>query len=319
MKFLKKFESHSINEKLSINTQNLYKALTSIKDEMKNGGEIIEEEDIWQTLLNLGYSKWQLNKKWHYHDMLKYVGDNYGELAQFAILIGKFNQQVTNGGHSQYYFNGYSSTEEFDYKKKINHDIHKLLINMYKSEKELTKYSWYNELYDILDKGKTGKIGRSSEALDSRYYEICDQVHDDLAKYFETRIKKDIPKWGDAIEINKKPIRSIRDLKESLFDQFEKLPSNSIKNQVINNFKIKQIDKNTIELSKKGCQPYRIKDKTGIWTLSEGYQPRVYVPIKFNKVKDFTNEDDMYLYLAKKWNESEKILSPNPKFITLDK
>lgn len=64
----------------------------------------------WQRLLNLGYNEWQKpeRKGWQYADMVDWAAETYGEFVQFFILIGKYNQQVCNGGHIQYFDNGYA-------------------------------------------------------------------------------------------------------------------------------------------------------------------------------------------------------------------
>lgn len=68
-------------------------------------------EEVWQSILNLGYVKWQkpeLCSGWSYRDMVDWVGLEYGSFAKLCILMGKYNQQVLNGGHGQYFDNGYA-------------------------------------------------------------------------------------------------------------------------------------------------------------------------------------------------------------------
>ena len=64
----------------------------------------------WQRLLNLGYNEWQKPERrgWQYADMIDWAAQTYGEVVKFLILIGKYNQQVCNGGHIQYFDNGYA-------------------------------------------------------------------------------------------------------------------------------------------------------------------------------------------------------------------
>lgn len=47
------------------------------------------------------------DKMWSYADFLTFVTEKFGDGVAFAILAGKFNQQVTNGGIIQFYDNGY--------------------------------------------------------------------------------------------------------------------------------------------------------------------------------------------------------------------
>ena len=73
--------------------------------------------------------------------MIDYMSEKYGEVYAGLILIGKYNQQVYNGGHYQYYDNAFAdgtggcgSTHDFD------HPLHRRLIE------------WYMELLSRVDK-----------------------------------------------------------------------------------------------------------------------------------------------------------------------
>lgn len=67
-----------------------------------------DKDGVHQSLLELGYSQWQKEgHDWSYSDMITWVTKTYGTLVAFAILVGKYNQQVCNGGHVQYFDNGY--------------------------------------------------------------------------------------------------------------------------------------------------------------------------------------------------------------------
>lgn len=48
-------------------------------------------------------------ESWGYGEMLDNAREKYGELFYIATLVGKYNQQVGNGGHIQYFDNGYAS------------------------------------------------------------------------------------------------------------------------------------------------------------------------------------------------------------------
>lgn len=70
------------------------------------------EQSKHQAILNIAYNDWQReDNNWGYAQMLKNAEKKYGELAMFAVLVGKYNQQVCNGGHSQYWCNGYASAK----------------------------------------------------------------------------------------------------------------------------------------------------------------------------------------------------------------
>ena len=114
------------------------KELKKIKDHMNL--PVIgysEDDNVHQKLLNVGYHHWQTSDCNSYKEMLDWMEDNFGPLAKMAVLVGKYNQQVCNGGHYQYHDNAYSySFDEEDY------DLHKELITLvetYANKTELNK------------------------------------------------------------------------------------------------------------------------------------------------------------------------------------
>ncbi len=200
-----------------------------------------------QALLNIVYSEWQKpeNNAWSYAEVIKFAIKEYGELVAFAVLIGKYNQQIGNGGHSQYYDNGYASGEGgFMSKHGDNTEMHDLLLSYYLRNDSLQKMSWYKELKDILEKFldfhiddeeyETGTcsdcdgsgyvdgesndedaeepeeekcstcngsgeedfdnesygyaVGHDWDNLDTKYYEINEQVEKDLNEYFKIKL-----------------------------------------------------------------------------------------------------------------------------------
>jgi len=66
-------------------------------------------DGVHQAILNVAFADWQAENDWSLEDMVSNAGTKYGKLARFAVQVGKYNQQVTNGGHEQYYDNGYAS------------------------------------------------------------------------------------------------------------------------------------------------------------------------------------------------------------------
>jgi len=106
-----------------ITTPALAKALRS--DEDYNNGE------VHQALLNIGYDFWQneQNKHWGYEDMVHNARQVFGKLTAFAILSGKANQQITNGGIMQYIDNGYAGN--YNYRRAIlDWDLHMEMIEL---------------------------------------------------------------------------------------------------------------------------------------------------------------------------------------------
>lgn len=66
-----------------------------------------DEDGVWQSILNEVHKLW--GKKDHYNDYLTKVEHKYGPLAEMAVMLSKYNYQVCNGGHLQYFDNGYAS------------------------------------------------------------------------------------------------------------------------------------------------------------------------------------------------------------------
>lgn len=103
-----------------------------VLNEMKND-ESLKEGDYHQAVLDACYARWNKEKEWGYEDVVNYAGEKFGEAAQFLLLMGKYNQQVCNGGHSQYFSNGYASNGgghlmDHDY----DCDLHCKMVDLFK-------------------------------------------------------------------------------------------------------------------------------------------------------------------------------------------
>lgn len=227
-------------EKLSFHKDIVLEILKEDKS-FKNG-------DYHQSLLNICYDEWQKNKNWSYSDMINFAIENYGELVAFAVLIGKYNQQVCNGGHAQYYYNGYASgSGGFGSNHGDDTSMHDLLLSYFMRDSDLKKYSWYEILNNLLNQfldfsidderytietcnecggrgeededtgeededgdtiyetvkcsycGGSGEeevcsdsygepVGHSWDRLDTKYYEITDEVEKNLNVYFKSKL-----------------------------------------------------------------------------------------------------------------------------------
>lgn len=95
----------------------------------------LARQDVHQAVLDAGYSAWQKpeNAKWQYADMVDEAEKTFGEMAKLLILLGKFNQQVCNGGHIQYYDNGYASGTTSGMGKETDTDLflHQEMISLF--------------------------------------------------------------------------------------------------------------------------------------------------------------------------------------------
>ena len=110
-----------------------------------------KEEGYHQAILNIGYNKWQSVREWKYEDMLNWVEAQFGQFPRLAIQIGKYNQQVTNGGHIQYFDNGYASEGGGCFTK---HDpfcpLHKRMVFLFK-ESGLTESYLARDILKIME------------------------------------------------------------------------------------------------------------------------------------------------------------------------
>ena len=78
-----------------------------LKEAVHNDSDFLNG-DVHQAIMNVGYDWWQNTKGASMEDMILHVREKYGPVAEFAILFGKFNQQVENGGILQWIDNGYA-------------------------------------------------------------------------------------------------------------------------------------------------------------------------------------------------------------------
>jgi len=148
-----------------------------------------QEKDIHQSIMNIFFDKWNEDecKKLSYHKMVEWMEIEHGKLAAFAVLIGKYNQQVENGGHVQYYDNGYSSG---DWSLDLHEKMKNLFVNLdfHKTKQGAPVYEiisdlqlsgvYYEDPEDcedyIYDEDSTFEERTISDAdnLDKRYYEV---------------------------------------------------------------------------------------------------------------------------------------------------
>jgi len=87
---------------------------------------------VHQALINIAHDEWGKHTDWSYDSVLKWLA-KFGNLPFFAMLLGKYNYQVCNGGHSQYYDNGYASSKSHGFGGTYdNIDNHEELLNLFR-------------------------------------------------------------------------------------------------------------------------------------------------------------------------------------------
>ena len=141
-----------------------------------------KESDVetHQAIMNLGYAEWKKNGNWGYDDMVRWMFESFGSLASFAVLTGSLNQQVENGGFTQYFSNGYGSEDSAgcskDYKDFV---LYESLIALV-SELGLDKTPLGEKYLNIL------KVARpeidDERYTDSTYYdeELDEEVEEEV-------------------------------------------------------------------------------------------------------------------------------------------
>ena len=173
-----------------------------IHQEIKDTIKALDDEtniqiiDCHQTILNIGYNWWQKSsedpertkKSIDYKDMIDYISETYGEIYAGLILIGKYNQQVTNGGHFQYYDNGYADgvggcMNEHDF----NHPMHgrlvkwlkTLITNIETNHLNSSILSKLKELLIVLDNFYKIDIDTEEEITEREWIHDTDDEEDD--------------------------------------------------------------------------------------------------------------------------------------------
>jgi len=197
-------------------------ATDKLKQEVLKRVKKYDEYDYHQTIMNIMYEHWQRDDvKMNYREILEWFELEYGVLARFAVQIGKYNQQVCNGGHFQYYHNGFmgdTNSEEIDI------SLHQELVVMLnkselKDDTSLKVFKILQELYIEIDndcyveeavEDEDGNIVYEDvendnymsvintdmlSNFDKEYYKANDEFMEILEKYFKDKITMINPVW----------------------------------------------------------------------------------------------------------------------------
>jgi hypothetical protein len=129
-----------------------------------------------------------------YNDILNWCETTYGSLAKFAVLIGKYNQQVCNGGHIQYFHNGYADGKggfmsDHDPSIPLHKELIKLFMKTNLDDDISQQVLRILKCFEIeLDKEEELEDLSYLSTLDSRSYQINDAFMNILERYFESKI-----------------------------------------------------------------------------------------------------------------------------------
>lgn len=162
------------------------------------------EDGVWQSLLDICYNDWQ-NEKWSLEEMLQNARFSYGEIVELACMLGKYNQQVCNGGHGQYLDNGYSgshnesavfgSLDYYDYDVPIAQRLLELLDKYKLSDTDYGK-KVHDIVQDFINRTVNWDPDSSNweeeeldpmpdyDDLDTAYYQVREWWEHELNRYF---------------------------------------------------------------------------------------------------------------------------------------
>ena len=152
----------------------------------------VDDNDFHQATLNIMYDEWQ-NKDCTYKEILDWFEETYDSFAKFAVLIGKYNQQVCNGGHIQYFNNGYANGNGGCFNEHSSSiPLHKELIRLFKQTELKDEISL--KALEILSEFKIEQEDDEIlnyeylRVLDKRYYEINEEFMDLINEYIKQKI-----------------------------------------------------------------------------------------------------------------------------------
>lgn len=194
----------------------------------------IIEGDFHQAILDVGYDAWQSKEVNSYYDMVEMIKEEYGDKFALLILLGKYNQQVGNGGHQQYFDNGYASADDRGYGDHSDIELHDDMTELFRKTEELYNTTEGKGIYDIMV--EFGEI--FEDVIDDKSCEECDdddEVEEDcyeegeinFAKIYGKQINNldykyydIVDKWEDILNDFAKKI-----IKEKYPVDFESLPA----------------------------------------------------------------------------------------------
>ena len=169
-------------------------ASQTLKDAVLKRTDEIDTDGYHQTIMNIMYEQWQKEDAMSYNDILNWFETTYGSLSKFAVLIGKYNQQVCNGGHIQYFNNGYADGKggfmsDHDPSIPLHKELIQLFTNANLDDDISQQVLRILKCFEIeLDEEEELEDFSYLSTLDSRYYQINDAFMNILERYFESKI-----------------------------------------------------------------------------------------------------------------------------------
>jgi len=155
---------------------------------------------LHQAFMDLAYDGWNQGgaEHWSYQDMLNNARYVYGEIVEMAVMLGNYNYQVENGGHMQYFDNGYASEGKDPYADKDCMMVSRLITLMDKhgiAKTELGKkvrelLCEFQVRTSCCDDPMDEEYGADYDDLDSQYYNLNKQWMAELESFLKGWMEK---------------------------------------------------------------------------------------------------------------------------------
>lgn len=159
------------------------------------------DEGVWAALIDMCHNN--IKKSWSVEDITNNARFVYGEVVELALLLGLYHSQVGNGGHEQYFINGYSGSttrgeDDFHtpltrrmrdlmmtfklHEQLVGRQIHEILVNFITITPNLALAEIDHPDED--DEDAHDERAAEYDKLDDQYYAISDQWVKLLDDYF---------------------------------------------------------------------------------------------------------------------------------------
>ena len=150
----------------------------------KEASEDWNSGEYHQAILDVCYEAWNLkeNEAWDYKDLINHARFTYGEFAEFIVLAGKTNQQVTNNGFDGYFQNGYADGVGGCFANHTTAPLHRRLIKLMKMF-NLNKTELGIKALEIMESVERIFM-RETKHKDDEYTEIYQDVYDKYDKEY---------------------------------------------------------------------------------------------------------------------------------------
>lgn len=131
-----------------------------------------------QEIMDHYFAMWQSSEHhdWHYRDMVYYALEQ-NPLHALAILTGKYNQQVENGGHMQYFENGYADGVGGYFADHETADMHDLMLSLMR-DYGLDRAPETRDVFTIMKRFTTSDELDCPECGGNGYFESYDEEED---------------------------------------------------------------------------------------------------------------------------------------------